>query len=257
MAYQPLDGRELLAVNAFLGGASKPEAYLKGFNIAKRWKAETLEVKAIRFFASDRIVDLMHEIKHPETAQEKPAVLVRDDNTVSFRIASLEKTRASSGYVGRPTKYYPAIVDELLAYFDKEPFETMEYVNEKTGEVSYATITNCLPTLAGFAAKTKVCRDVLNTWARKVDADGFLVYPEFHAAMKLAKDFQEHILVSNTLNGEYSASFAAFTAKNLLGWKDKIETVVKDEKIPVGEVIQKEMTAEQAAIIYKESMGQD
>ena len=252
MAYKPLDGRELLAVNARLGGATKSEAYLKGFNIAKRWKASTLEVKAIRFFASDRITDLMYAIKHPEIAQEPKAVLVKDDAEGVL----VARTRATTGLRGRPTKYYPAIVDELIEYFNKEPFENMEYTNEKTGEVSYARIITSFPTLAGFAAKSLVCRDVLNTWSKKLDEDGFHVYPEFHAAMKLAKDFQEHILVSNTLSGEYSASFAAFTAKNLLGWSDKQEIISVAKKEAIGEVIKPDMSAEQAAIIYRESLGQ-
>ena len=48
-------------------------------------------------------------------------------------------------------------------------------------------------------------------------------YPDFFNAYKRAKDHQERILVQNGLLGLYQGNFAIFTAKNVLGWRDKQE----------------------------------
>ena len=45
-------------------------------------------------------------------------------------------------------------------------------------------------------------------------------YTAFCEAAQKARDLQSNILIQNSLRGNYSASFAVFTAKNLLGWKD-------------------------------------
>lgn len=129
--------------------------------------------------------------------------------------SSLEKPRKK----GRPTKYDPKYCEELIKYFDIEPhFETPAITTYKDGttkeEVKF--IPSDLPTLAGFAAKIEVNRDTLQEWAK--------VHQEFSVAIKRAKDLQENILVTNGLKGLYSQPFAIFTAKNVLGWRDKSET---------------------------------
>ena len=47
--------------------------------------------------------------------------------------------------------------------------------------------------------------------------------PEFSEAYKTSKLLQERFLVTNSLHGRYEKAFAIFTAKNILGWRDKKE----------------------------------
>lgn len=107
---------------------------------------------------------------------------------------------------GRPSKYEDWMADGLLEYF-----------NKAVGE---------FPTLAGFAGKIGVCRDTLYEWSTAKNPDGSSKYSEFSYAYKRAKELQEQNLVTGALNGTYNATFAIFTAKNVLGWRDKVEQEV-------------------------------
>lgn len=74
------------------------------------------------------------------------------------------------------------------------------------------------PTLALFAASQNIDRQRFSEWAR----EGSEYYNEkFSDALKKFKGLQEDILTQNALNGSYNASFAIFTAKNVLGWRDE------------------------------------
>lgn len=116
---------------------------------------------------------------------------------------------------GRPTSYRAEYIDELIAYFALTPCEFEERENSK-GEIQRLAIPASLPTLAGFACKIGVHRDTIHAWSK--------AHPEFSDALKLAKEHQEHILVENGLMGGYDKTFAIFTAKNLINWRDKTET---------------------------------
>lgn len=116
--------------------------------------------------------------------------------------APIEVTRGR----GRPSKYEDWVTDALLDYFSKG-----------VGD---------FPTLAGFAGKLGVSRDTLHEWANGKNADGTLKHSEFSDAYKRAKELQEQNLVTGALSGVYNATFAIFTAKNILGWRDKIEQEV-------------------------------
>jgi len=129
--------------------------------------------------------------------------------------------------MGRPTKYYKGIIKEMIDYFNVEPhYETPVTITRKDGTVEekVETFPSDLPTLAGFSAKNNLTRETLHDWATKKDKNGKLRYPSFSYAYKQCKAFQEHILVTNAMRGDYNASFAIFTAKNVLGWRDKLDT---------------------------------
>ena len=120
--------------------------------------------------------------------------------------------------LGRPTLYRPEYCDMLIEYFDIEPTrEVTRQIVNKAGEVVelVQTVPNDLPTLAGFCCKIHVHRDTLQEWAK--------VHPSFSVAIKHAKEHQERILVSNGITGFYDKTFAIFTAKNLISWRDKTE----------------------------------
>lgn len=135
---------------------------------------------------------------------------------------------------GAPTLYSPALCEELLDYFEVEPYRmSIRTITRKDGSTveEEVKIPNELPTLAGFAVKVGVHRDTLHEWGR--------VHPEFSDAIKKAKDNQERILVSNGLENLYAQPFAIFTAKNLTGWRDKLAV---ESSGPDGGPIKSEVT---------------
>lgn len=128
---------------------------------------------------------------------------------------------------GRPSKYKPEYAEQLIKYFEIEPYrEVNKEVVTKSGDV--VTISedqaNDFPSLAGFAIQIGVHRDTLHEWSTQ--------HPEFSDAYKRAKDYQENFLVINGNRGLIPAAFGIFTAKNILKWRDKqpdeIDTVVNN-----------------------------
>lgn len=103
--------------------------------------------------------------------------------------------------IGRPTKYTPDMAEKCRAYFNG----------------GYKEDGDVWPTKAGFALKMRLSDETLNEWTKK--------YPEFSAAYKDAAKAQEQLLVRGGLDNKFNASFAIFTAKNVLGWRDR-----QDEK---------------------------
>lgn len=145
---------------------------------------------------------------------------------------------------GRPTKYKESYVDDLIAYFDREPYErkTIKTTNSNGVQIVKDIIEACdFPTLAGFAIKIGVHRETLNNWANERYDDDFedkslagkLKHPQFFDAIKMAKEYQEHILVTNAIKDLYAQPFSIFASKNLIGWRDRSETDItsKGEKL--------------------------
>lgn len=117
--------------------------------------------------------------------------------------------------------YKPEYCDEIIAYFDVEPFTLVEReIVKKDGSVEVREVKEpvSLPTLAGFAVKLKVCKDTLHEWSRQ--------HKEFSDAVKKAKACQERILVENGINGGYNTVMSIFALKNLADWKDKTEQAI-------------------------------
>ncbi len=116
--------------------------------------------------------------------------------------------------MGRPTKYKEEYCEHFIEFFDREPYEVV--LADEDDETSKKIKQVCdLPTLASFARLIGVHRDTIHQWT----AD----YPVFSDAIKKAKELQEHILVTNGLHGNYNTAFAIFTAKNVIGWRDRQE----------------------------------
>lgn len=112
-------------------------------------------------------------------------------------------------------KYSPDFCAELLRFFDCAPFSVTE-VQKKDGSITLLETAAELPTFAGFAKKIGVTCAELKAWENK--------YVAFKYACEQARDRQGNILIQNSLRGNYASSFAVFTAKNLLGWKDGKDT---------------------------------
>lgn len=112
-------------------------------------------------------------------------------------------------------KYQPTFCEDLLAFFNGSAFTVTE-VQKRDGSISLLETACELPTFAAFAKKIGATCAELHAWEEK--------YPAFQYACEQARDRQANILIQNSLRGNYSASFAVFTAKNLLGWKEGKDT---------------------------------
>lgn len=123
--------------------------------------------------------------------------------------------------MGRPTLYKPEYCQKLLDYFDIEPRqEVTRQVVAKDGSVATVTmeVPNELPTLAGFCCLIGTHRETLLNWSK--------AHPDFFDALKRAKEHQERIMLANGMTGFYDKTFAIFVSKNVLGYRDQIDTTV-------------------------------
>jgi hypothetical protein len=129
--------------------------------------------------------------------------------------------------VGRPSDYRPEFVAELISYFSIEVQSIVEVdVMDREGKTrtEKKVVTNTFPTLTRFAAKIGVTRQTLHDWATDKDEDGAPKRPEFAYAYARAKEAQESLLIEGGMSGAYEGRFAVFASKNLIGWKDQVET---------------------------------
>lgn len=123
---------------------------------------------------------------------------------------------------GRPSVYDPKFCDELIEMFS-QPATREVTLRDAKGNERVEVMPGVFPTLARFAAMIGVTRETLHDWATAKNPDGELKHPDFSYAYKRAKEFQEANLVEGTMAGAYNSTFAIFTAKNVLGWRDKTE----------------------------------
>ncbi len=123
----------------------------------------------------------------------------------------LAKGSSKTAKTPPPLRYQPEFCDRLLAFFDVPAFRVTE-VMKRDGSVSLVETASELPTFASFAKSLDTTCSVLDSWEKK--------HPAFRDAAQKARDLQSNILIQNSLRGNYSSSFAVFTAKNLLGWRD-------------------------------------
>ena len=133
------------------------------------------------------------------------------------------KPKVAARPVGRPTVYRDEFPEMMIEFFSQAP--TREVTNrDSKGNESTQVLPGFFPTLARFATNIGVTKDTLHDWATAKDlTTGNLKHPEFSSAYKKAKDLQEANLVEGTIASAYNSTFAIFTAKNVLGWRDKIE----------------------------------
>lgn len=156
----------------------------------------------------EKLPSPMSAVKKHSSKTSSPAI--------SGKAASKPAKTRQKGAVKRQTgrqapAYNPQYCQRLLAFFDVAPFTVTE-VTKKDGSVSLLETAAELPTFAAFARSLGVTQAVLLQWEEK--------HSDFAEAAKKARDLQGDILIQNSLRGNYSSSFAVFTAKNILGWSD-------------------------------------
>ena len=184
------------------------------------------------------------------------------------------------GYVfGRPSLYEDRYVQMMEDYFNvpsnqiyaKGAIETeqaVRMINEgnlegaklmlqsRTDSYKVVVIPANFPTLSELANKIGVTRETLWHWAYAKNEDGTPKYPDFFNAYKRAKDHQERILVENGLLGAYKGNFAIFTAKNVLGWRDKqnIEHSGGDKPVEIEQVSDLELAKRLVYLLVKANL---
>lgn len=152
---------------------------------------------------------------------------------------------------GRPPEYRDEFVDEIIRFFDITVESVVDVdVVDKDGKVTVQkqVVVNTFPTLTRFASKIGVTRETLHDWATAKNTDGSLKRPEFSYAHARAKDLQDALLVEGGMSGRYEGRFATMAAKNIIGWKDQIETT--------SEVTVKTASTEELDAAYQAGMAQ-
>lgn len=127
---------------------------------------------------------------------------------------------------GRPSSYEPKFCDEIIKYFSVEPYREVEIIHKNKNDEKYSTYelkANDLRFISGFARSIKVTHETLLEWSK--------THPEFSVALKEAKELQKEHLITNGLQNLFAQPFAIFTAKNILGWRDRPEETTPDELI--------------------------
>lgn len=125
---------------------------------------------------------------------------------------------------GRPSKYKSRYCEDLIAFFDVEPYEDREIEHyDKDGNVKWTDfkrVANRLPTLRDFAKKIGVHIDSLYEWQKR--------HKEFSEAVTRAEEIRKWFLIENGLNGCYNPAFGIFVAKNITDMRDRVEHTGKD-----------------------------
>lgn len=137
------------------------------------------------------------------------------------------------GYAGtgRPGLYRPEYAEQIIAFFDIEPYKEVTVEGRSGPRVEL--VANTFPTLQRFASRLGVRAATVSDWATAVDKDGSPRHPEFAEAYARARELQEALFVEGTVVGAYSDRFGPFLAKNLFGWKDKTEVAVEVDQVSV------------------------
>lgn len=110
-----------------------------------------------------------------------------------------------SNPVGRPTKYYPEICEEMIEFFS---VDCVEYVRGEKRVVKF-------PTFERFAINKRLHHSTLLDWCTK--------YPDFSEAYALCKEVQKDLLIEGGLGGHYNGQFAKFLALNVTDLREVVD----------------------------------
>ena len=131
-----------------------------------------------------------------------------------------EKTKRP---VGRPTKYYPEIVQELVDWFDQEPYEDVEIEHYgKNGEIKWIDkkrMPRQLPTLINFARAKGIGLSTIYDWIDPKHSSYQQKFSDTYT--RVAKTAQREVIIQNGLNGTFNPIFTKFVAVNMTDMRDK------------------------------------
>lgn len=119
---------------------------------------------------------------------------------------------------GRPTKYRKVFCEQLIEFFDVEPYEDVEIPHYEKGEVKWTDskrVANKMPTLRDFGKKIGADYMSIWRWTQK--------HAEFRNAYTRAQELRKEFLIHNGLNRCYDPSAFKFVAVNLTDMRDRKE----------------------------------
>lgn len=134
-------------------------------------------------------------------------------------------------HIGAPSLYREEYCDQLVEYFAARPLGIRRISQvDKSGKEVAREICTEVPTFQGFAASIGVGPHTLIQWEKR--------HPAFATARARAKGMQEAFFAEGMANGLLNPTGAIFVAKNILGWRDKIdiETTAGQDSIEVGQL---------------------
>lgn len=127
---------------------------------------------------------------------------------------------------GRPTVYKEEYCQQMIEFFDIEPYKEVTetfYYKDWSSKDSIKLIPNKLPTFSKFARTIGVNRATLLDRATKTDESWHLVFPEFSSTYEVCKDIMKDYLNDNGLMNLYNSAYCKFVAINATDMKDKSE----------------------------------
>lgn len=137
--------------------------------------------------------------------------------------------------MARPTDYDEKYCDEIVEWFDREPFEpVIVFDKDLQKEVPFITRNgtpamkpNKLPTIENFARHIGVATSTVKLWATK--------HPAFSDAINEAKAISRDILVQNGLAKLYDPTIVKFVGVNYFtdDLKDKQEVKTTVTEVPL------------------------
>lgn len=154
--------------------------------------------------------------------------------------------------MGAPTKFRPEYVDDIIRFFEVEPYrreeieQAVEYFQNgkvKKAAVKYRLVPNKMPTLFGFAREINVDYTTVYRWAERGEDEELqkrvenhiegreILHPDefakiqalqdFCKAYKAAKEMQKEYLVNLGLSGATPPAAFIFVAKNVTDMRDE------------------------------------
>ena len=127
-------------------------------------------------------------------------------------------TRKKPKKIGRPTKYSKRFCQQIIDFFDIEPYDKMEIDHFKDGKKSWTDIKlvpNRMPTLRKFAKSIGVAFQNVYKWVKK--------HEEFRDAFTCAQEIRKEWLIDGGLAGVFNPSSFKFVAINVTDMADKQE----------------------------------
>ena len=144
---------------------------------------------------------------------------------------------------GRPTKYKPEYAEQLIEFFDQEPYNDVDIPHYKNAELAWTDtkrLPGKLPTMVGFWKHLKERGDDvgLRTLYDWIDKNHESYQEEFsHAYIHVAKRLQKDFLIQNGLQGQNNPVYAKFIAINLTDMSDKVDHSLSDPDGVVREIV--------------------
>lgn len=114
------------------------------------------------------------------------------------------------------TKYQPEYPQMLLDYYNEPIYDEYEDAAGKKYRM-----TRPLPSKVGFARRIGVLISTLENWARAVDPDGNLRYPEWKAVWDIVDRYDQQNLIDASNDGVHNANFGKFLLSAKYGLREK------------------------------------